>query len=107
MVFAEAVNLAKELIFGGVDRGDGVGKGVFEHDARGENLEDVADATAETDSLVAGEVEEGEFSGRDGAVALGQEAHGVEGVEDVLGGLHDAGVGRVGKGPAEFEFRLG
>lgn len=104
MVLAKLVNLAQELVFRRVNRGNGIREGELEHDARGEYLEDMADAAAETDALVAGEEEEGAFAGRDVLVPLDEEAHCVEGVEDVFGGVHDAGVGAVGEGAAEFEF---
>lgn len=66
----------------------------------------MTDAAAEADALVAGEEEEGAFAVRDVLVAMDEEAHGVEGVEDVFGGAHDAGVGAVGKGATELEFRF-
>lgn len=66
----------------------------------------MGNALAEQDTLGVGEFKQGLFSGGQGDASLRKKTHGVEAVEYVFGGVHDAAIGCVGEGAAEFEFGL-
>lgn len=55
VLLAELVDEVEQAVLVALDRRDGVGEGVLEHDARGEHLEDVAYALAEGAPFVPGE----------------------------------------------------
>lgn len=106
MVLAELVDLAQEAILVVFDGWDGVSQGVFEHDARGQDLENVANALAEALPLGGCELKQSSLTLRERAAFMCDQTHGVEAIEDMLSRAHNTGVGSIRKGAPKLELGI-